>query len=58
MVEFIWSDINAENCSEKKSVPTVQFDGVETSFKQTTMSHTMTKKRRKNSPMMMNDFLL
>ncbi|KAH3814785.1 hypothetical protein DPMN_143296 [Dreissena polymorpha] len=58
MLESIWSDISADNCSEKKSVPNVQSDGDETSLKQTTMSHSMTKKRRKNSPIMMNDVFL
>ncbi|KAH3727002.1 hypothetical protein DPMN_052926 [Dreissena polymorpha] len=52
MVEFIWSDINIKHCSEKKIVPKIQSDGDETSLKQTTKIHSMTKKRRKNSPMM------
>ncbi|KAH3884437.1 hypothetical protein DPMN_008415 [Dreissena polymorpha] len=69
MVESIWSDINVKNCLEKKSVPTIQSDGDETSLKQTTKIHLMTKKmrknslmmitkkRRKNNPIMMNDYL-
>ncbi|KAH3860685.1 hypothetical protein DPMN_023597 [Dreissena polymorpha] len=54
MVESIWSDINAEICStkKKKNVQKVQSDGNETSLKQTTKSHSMTKKRMMNSPMM------
>ncbi|KAH3700416.1 hypothetical protein DPMN_075392 [Dreissena polymorpha] len=52
MVEFIWSNINVENCSEKKSEPKIQSDCDETSLKQTTKIHSMTKKRMKNSPMM------
>ncbi|KAH3839227.1 hypothetical protein DPMN_112652 [Dreissena polymorpha] len=57
MVESLWSDINAENCSEKERKPNAQSDGDETSLKLTTMIHSMTK-RRKNNPMMMYDFLL
>ncbi|KAH3834655.1 hypothetical protein DPMN_107987 [Dreissena polymorpha] len=52
MVESIWSDINVENCSEKKSVTKIQSDDDETSLKLTTKIHLMMKKRRKNSPMM------
>jgi hypothetical protein len=57
MVESIWSDINVKHCSEKKIVPKIQSDWDEISLKQTTKDHSMTKKRRKNSPMMMNDYL-
>ncbi|KAH3747376.1 hypothetical protein DPMN_181801 [Dreissena polymorpha] len=56
MVESIWSDINVKHCSEKKIVPKIQSDGNETSLKQPTKIQSMTKKRRENSPMMMNDY--
>ncbi|KAH3853981.1 hypothetical protein DPMN_096519 [Dreissena polymorpha] len=58
MVEsIIWSDINVKHCLKKRIVPKIQSDGDETSLKQTTKIHSMTKKRRKNSLLMMNDYL-
>ncbi|KAH3717808.1 hypothetical protein DPMN_060604, partial [Dreissena polymorpha] len=57
MVKSIWSDMKSENGSTNKSVPKVHFDGNDTPLKQTTKNPSMTKKRRKNSPMMMNDYL-
>ncbi|KAH3854799.1 hypothetical protein DPMN_097348 [Dreissena polymorpha] len=57
MVESLWSDIYVKHCSEKKIVPKIQSDGDETSLKQTMKIHLMTKKRRKNSLLMMNDYL-
>ncbi|KAH3689958.1 hypothetical protein DPMN_191342 [Dreissena polymorpha] len=57
MVESIWSDIYVKHCSEVKILPKIQSNGDETSLKQTKKIHLMTKKRTKNNPLMMNNYL-